>query len=283
MQPLHIIPYAILLCFLYVFIDCFIIFFLSLFFHTVSYTHLKLAKTAEVAYNSPIYLQLREVVRSKIEDGEYAPGTAIPSENVLAATYGINRLTVRSAIDALVNEGLLKRVQGKGVYVVAQIERDLEVLGGFTQTMDEKNVRTKRKILLKGQRKAGEKYAAVFGIDEEDMLYYIKRLDYADEEAIAIQEIYVPYNLVPKMEGIDLSVFSMFEIYKFYGINPVRAWQTLELVQLTQSDASLINISKDQTVFLFSCTTYDENDRVIEYSKSYTRGDKCNFKVHFHK
>ena len=85
------------------------------------------------------------------------------------------------------------------------------------------------------------------------------------------------------MEGIDLSVFSMFEIYKFYGINPVSAWQTLELVQLTQSDARLINISKDQTVFLFSCTTYDENDRVIEYSKSYTRGDKCNFKVHYHK
>lgn len=242
-----------------------------------------MAKTAEVAYNAPIYLQLREVVRSKIEDGEYAPGTAIPSENVLAATYGINRLTVRNAIDALVSEGLLKRVQGKGVYVVAQIERDLEVLGGFTQTMDEKNVQTKRKILLKGQRKAGEKYAAVFGIHEQDTLYYIKRLDYADEEAIAIQEIYIPYNLVPKVEGIDLSVFTMFEIYKFYGINPVRAWQTLDLVQLTQSDARLININKDQTVFLFSCTTYDENGRVIEYSKSYTRGDKCNFKVHFHK
>ena len=86
-----------------------------------------MAKPAEVSYNAPIYLQLREVVRSKIEDGEYAPGTAIPSENLLASTYSINRLTVRSAIDALVNEGLLKRVQGKGVYVVAQIERDLEV------------------------------------------------------------------------------------------------------------------------------------------------------------
>ena len=119
-----------------------------------------MAKPAEVSYNAPIYLQLREVVRSKIEDGEYAPGTAIPSENLLASTYGINRLTVRSAIDALVNEGLLKRVQGKGVYVVAQIERDLEVLGGFTQTMNAKNVETRRKILSKGQRRAGEKYGA---------------------------------------------------------------------------------------------------------------------------
>lgn len=240
-------------------------------------------KAAAVEYNSPIYLQLREVVRSKIEDGEYAPGTAIPSENALAATYGINRLTVRSAIDALVSEGLLKRVQGKGVYVVAWIERDLEVLGGFTQTMNEKNVETRRKILLKGQRRAGEKYGSIFHIREDGLLYYIKRLDYADQEPIAIQEIYIPYNLVPKMEGIDLTVFSMFEIYNFYGINPVRAWQTLDLVQLTQSDARLINLDKDQTVFLFSCTTYDESGRVIEYSKSYTRGDKCNFHVHFRK
>ncbi len=242
-----------------------------------------MTKTAEVGYDAPIYLQLREVVRSKIEDGEYAPGTAIPSENTLAATYGINRLTVRSAIDALVSEGVLKRVQGKGVYVVAQIERDLEVLGGFTQTMNEKNLETRKKILLKGQRRAGEKFAKLFNINGDDTLYYIKRLDYANEEPIAIQEIFIPYNLVPKMEGIDLSVFSMFEIYKFYGINPVRAWQTLDLVQLTQSDARLININKEQTVFLFGCTTYDENGRVIEYSKSYTRGDKCNFTVHFHK
>ena len=50
----------------------------------------------------PIYLQLRKVIREKIEDGEYVPGTAIPSENALADMYHVNRLTVRSAIDALV-------------------------------------------------------------------------------------------------------------------------------------------------------------------------------------
>ena len=44
-----------------------------------------------------------------------------------------------------------------------------------------------------------------------------------------------------------------------------------------------MNIDDTQAVFLFSCTTYDDNHRVIEYSKSYTRGDKCNFTVHFHK
>ena len=48
----------------------------------------------ELNYRSPLYIQLREVIRSKIEDGEYLPGTAIPSENQLAETYGLNRLSV---------------------------------------------------------------------------------------------------------------------------------------------------------------------------------------------
>ena len=84
---------------------------------------------------------------------------------------------MRSAIDALVHEGLLRRVKGKGVYVMAKYERDLEVLGGFSQTMKDRHVRSCKKILLRGQRKAGEKYASILKIHEEDLIYYIKRLD----------------------------------------------------------------------------------------------------------
>ena len=55
----------------------------------------------KIDYQSPIYLQLREVIRNKIEDGEYLPGTAIPSENELSEKYKINRMRVRNAIDVL--------------------------------------------------------------------------------------------------------------------------------------------------------------------------------------
>ena len=47
-----------------------------------------------VGPQSPLYLQLRELIRSKIENGEYPPGTAIPSVGTLAETYGIHRLSV---------------------------------------------------------------------------------------------------------------------------------------------------------------------------------------------
>ena len=61
---------------------------------------------SQVNYRSPLYIQLREVIRGKIEDGEYPPGTAIPSENQLADTYGLNRLSVRNALEALENVAL---------------------------------------------------------------------------------------------------------------------------------------------------------------------------------
>lgn len=239
--------------------------------------------TDNIDYNSYIYLQLREVIRNKIEEGQYPLGTAIPSENTLAETYGVNRLTVRYAMDELVKEGLLKRVQGKGVYVQYPIQRELDTLGGFTQTMLDRNIVPRKKILKREKRIAGSKLARIFGISREEEVYYIKRLDYGNEEPISIEEIFIPYNLIPKVEGIDVSVFSMYEIYKFYDIVPARACQSLDLAHLTQSDARYLELTKDDTVFIFSSITYDVKEKVIEYAKSYTRGDKCNFTVHFHK
>lgn len=237
---------------------------------------------SDISYRSPIYLQVREIVRTKIEEGEYPPGMAIPSENELADMYGINRLTVRNAIDALVNEGLLKRIPGKGVYVMgAKMERDLERLGGFAQTMLRKNMKPSTKIVTKVLRKAGEKYGLMFGIDPTDDIYYIKRLCCANEEPVSVEEIFVPHYIVPKLEGIDLSVFTLYEVYEFYGVRLKNARQTLDLVHLEQRDARMLGVDTDTAVMLFECTTYNEENRIMEFSRSYTRGDKCNFSVHF--
>lgn len=237
---------------------------------------------AGMSYLSPIYLQLREVVRTKIEEGEYPPCTAIPSECDLAETYGINRQTVRNAIDALVNEGLLRRVPGKGVYVLGKkIERDLDILEGFTQTMLDKHVKPSFKVVAKVLRQAGEKYSLMFDIKPEDDICYIKRLCYADSEPVSLEEIYIPQYLVPKMGGIDLSVFSVYEVYDFYGIRLERARQTLDLVRLEQNDARMLGIDANLPVILFESTTYDDRGRIIEFNRNYARGDKCNFSVHF--
>lgn len=235
----------------------------------------------DINFKTPLYLQLREVIRQKIDDGDYAPGCAIPSENQLAERYGINRLTVRNAVDALVNEGLLRRVQGKGVYVVGKrLERNLDKLDGFRQTMRDRFTCPYTKILAKSRRVAGLKYAEIFGINPDDELFYIKRLNGADNKPIAIEETLIPCKLMPKLEGIDLTVFSLYEAYGFYGIRLARAWETLDLVSLEARDARMLNMQPQDAALLFTCLSFDEQDRVVERTLSYTRGDTCYFAIH---
>ncbi len=234
-------------------------------------------------YKKPIYLQLREIIRSKIEENDYPPGTAIPSENELADTYEINRLTVRSAIDALVNEGLLKRIQGKGVYVMSgKVSRDLETLSGFSQTIREKNATPSTKILAKTVRTAGSKYAKIFGVSPSSKLYYVKRISYYNGEPMGLEEIYIPFDIVPKLSGIDLSVFSLYEIYGFYNIDIKRATETLDLVRLDANESRVLGIDGDSTVMLFTSVTYDAKGRAVEYARNYVLGNKCEFTVNFH-
>ncbi len=231
-----------------------------------------------------LYPQLREILRAKIEEGFWTPGQIIPTEEELAKQFHTDLSTVHNAIEALIYEGRMRRIPNQGISILgAKMDRDLDNLCGFTQTMLEKNALPSTKVLNKIMRPAGEKYAAIFGIDPDDPIYYIKRVCYASGEPVSMEEIFIPHYIVPKLEGMDLSVFSLSEVYHFYGVHPVRARQTLDLAVLESSGARLLQIPPEQAVLLFECTSYNAEDRVVEFSRNYTRGDKYNFTVHFEK
>lgn len=237
--------------------------------------------SADVTYKTPFYLQLREVIRTKIEDGDYPPGCAIPSENQLAETYGVNRLTVRNAVDALVTEGALLRVQGRGMYVVGEkSEYDQEKFNGFRQVVYERSGESVVKILIKARRQAGTKYSSIFGIAPEDELFYIKRLNSVGGDPISIEETFVPCGLLPRLDSVDLNVFELREVYGFYNISLMRTRETVDLVSLESRDANLLNLSSDDSVLLLTSTSYDAQERVIEYNLSYMRSDTCCFTIH---
>jgi len=236
----------------------------------------------KVGYQSPLYLQLREVIRGKIESGEYPPGTCIPSESVLAETYGIHRLSVRSAISALVYEGLLKSVRGKGVFVMGgKDERDLETIGGFKQTMQMLGRTPSTKLITKAVRKAGAYYARLLGLDPEDPVYYIKRICCSDGAPYSLEELYIPQSVVHTLPKIDLGLFSIYEIYEFYGIQVTRVDESLELTVLDPMEARLLDIDPASAVLKFQGISYDQSGRIIEFARTYTRGDRCNFRVHY--
>ena len=238
--------------------------------------------TNTVDYRSPVYLQMRELIRSRIAEGIYQPGGSIPSENELAAEFEINRLTVRSAVDILVKEGLLKRVQGKGVYVTGgKIEQDVGELKGFTSTLQESRRKSGKKILARKVRPAGVKYASIFGIDPGDPVYYIRRLCSADGEPVSLEEIYIPQAAAPRLDGVDLSVFSLREAFQLLNVELKSGFQTLDITRIGTQEARFLDTEDNRNVFLVRYTSTNIRDQVVEYGKCYIRGDKFSFKVDY--
>ncbi|MCE5235109.1 MAG: GntR family transcriptional regulator [Clostridiaceae bacterium] len=232
----------------------------------------------------PVYLQLREILRAQIESGEYPPGAKLPSENELAALYKIGRLTIRSSLSALALEGLVRSVQGKGVFVLGpKIPRDMETLGGFKQTMTAQNRRASTRILERSLRPAGPYYARLFGMDAKEGLFYVRRLLRADDEPVSLEEVFVRQAAVPKFSEFDPGVFSIYEIYDMLHVTVTEAVQRLDLAVPDVSQARLLGTQPGQAVLHFRCLSSNEAGEVLEYASTYTRSDMCSYSIHFEK
>ena len=235
-------------------------------------------------FKSPLYIQLREVIRNKIEDGEYPVGTAIPSESQLAETYGLNPLSVRSALAALKYEGLLRSIQGKGVFVNGpKAERDLESLGGYRQTMDERSIDAHTRVLIKALRPAGPYYSRMLDLAEDEQVWFTRRIDYMNQEPVALEEIYIPEKLLPSYGDVDIELFSIYDIFIWNGLRPTDADQMLRVVFLEPSRAKLIDLTSDEAVMELSNLTRDAKGRKIEFARNYVRPDKIEFVAHYAK
>ncbi|MCP1110409.1 GntR family transcriptional regulator [Ohessyouella blattaphilus] len=236
-----------------------------------------------IDYHMPIYLQLREIIRSKIEEGEYMPGTAIPSENKLADTFGINRLTVRNAVEALANEGILQRVQGKGVFVVGnKYEEALEEHGGFISALSTNQRRETVKELAKGLRPAGDKFANYFDIEPDAQIFYVKHFTSIGDDPISMEEIYVPKEILPELEVVNTSVFTMKDIFAFYDIELYSMRQTLEVIDGMPKTRKMLNVPDGAALFMLASDYFDKRGQSIGYSTSFVRSDKSSFSIKMH-
>lgn len=235
----------------------------------------------EVNFDSPYYIQLKEVIRTKIEDGEYLPGTSIPSEGELAKIYGLNKQTVRNAIELLVKEGLLKKVQGKGTFVEGEkIEKKIVGKQGFISGTKKRNDDLKTKITKKYLRKAGDYYSRIFNVSKEDEIFFIQKIVSRGTTPISVEEHYIPKRILSVIENVDLSVYSIQEIFDFYGISIKGTEQEINIIKVDTKHAKLLNIETEDYILKFS-GLYMSDGRVIQYFDHYSRGDILTYQVEF--
>ncbi|MFC3884911.1 GntR family transcriptional regulator [Bacillus songklensis] len=228
----------------------------------------------------PIYYQIEEGLKELIAREELKAGDIVPSERELAERYNVSRMTVRQAINNLVNDGYLVRQRGKGTFVAnSKIEQGLQGLTSFSEDMRARGMNPSSKLLEFNLIQAPVTIASKLAINEGEFICEIKRVRLADDIPMAYERLYISRKLVPDLTE-EIVSSSMYEyIENTLNINIVKGEQTLEASIARKNEAAILQINEGAPVLLIERTSYMDNQKPLEFVQSVYRGDRYKFKI----
>ncbi len=235
-----------------------------------------MGKTVNDASPLPLYVQLQACIRERIASGEFREGSCIPSETSLQKQYSVSRITVRGAVDGLVNEGLLVKRQGIGTWVTQRrFIDDMSHLKSFSEKTREQHVSTETQVLETGYVAAEAEIAGYLGEETGSMVFRVKRLRFIDGEPITILTSFFPVSL-GMGNDCDFSG-SVYQILEDTGIRIDHAERSIEAVKAGNDESHLLGIQPGDALLLISSATRDITGRVVEYAQGLYRGDRYRY------
>jgi GntR family transcriptional regulator len=215
------------------------------------------------------HVQVREYVRDLVKD--LAPGSPAPSERELVHHFGVARMTVRQAMDALVVEGLLERVPGRGTFV-ARPRREVGRLLGYTEEMIRRGMLAESQTLLARREQAGPGVARALNITEGDAVIHWKRLRRADSVPMCIEDAYLNEVLIPGFLQGGMPT-SLYDALAQRGLRPTWAEDSVSADLASEEEAGLLEVPTGSAVLRQSRRALSE-DKVVEVSRSVYRADR---------
>ncbi len=231
----------------------------------------------------PRYHQLKEILRKRIESGEFKPGTQFPTEEQLCQEYGVSRGTVGRALRILVDEGWLRREQGRGTFVThPSLSPVFFRLASFTEDMRQRGLEPGTRLLSREIIPADEEIAARLQIPVGEKAIKIARLRLANGRPMAYETRHLAYDLCPQLMDEDLEHQSIHSLLiDKYHIPLIRACHTIEARVLSEEEARLLEVKPGSAGFFIDRITYTTNDRPGTWYQAIYRGDEYRFTAEF--
>lgn len=216
------------------------------------------------------HVQVREYVRGLIDGAE--PGSPAPSERELVQHFGVARMTVRQALDALVTEGLLERIPGRGTFV-ARARIDVQVrLSSYTEEMERRGMKPAARTLLGRLEYAGPGVARALEIAEGDRVVHWQRLRFADGSPMCIEDAYLADTIVPGFLDTPLPG-SLYAELQRRDLMPTWGEDSVDADVAGEEEAELLGIAIGDSVLRIARRTFAGNV-AVEVSRSTFRADR---------
>ncbi len=228
----------------------------------------------------PFYAQVKEALRTQIEQGEWKPGEQLPGELELCDLFDVSRTVIRQALTELAYDGLIVKHKGKGTFVAAPkiTEALVQKLTGFYQDMSERGTPPVSRILKQERVPASVKLAQALRLEPGEPVIELERLRFVQEEPIALVTTFLPYARCAEILQIDLRRQSLYAVMEqVCGIVIARGQRTMEAVAANQREAELLEIDPGSPLMLIDSVSFEADGTPVEYYHALHRGDRSRF------
>jgi GntR family transcriptional regulator len=216
---------------------------------------------------SPLYQQIKALLTSSLQGGEWRPGELIPSETELAARFKVSQGTVRKAIDALADDNLLVRRQGKGTFVATHAEQavrfrflrlvpDVGPAGGMA-----------RRFIDCRRQRAPAEVARALGLRAGDATLQVRRVLSFEGRPVVLDDIWLPGQAFKGLTAERLSEYKgpMYRLFESeFGVRMIRADEKLRAVAADAESAALLEVAPGAPLLSVERLSFTYGDRPLE-------------------
>lgn len=227
-----------------------------------------------------LYIQIARKLEQEVAVG-YGPGDCLPAEGLLAIRFGVNRHTLRRAIDVLVEAGLLERQRGRGVFVLdSQIDYQIGTSTRFTENLSSLGLQSENRILCLQALSATERVAQRLGLNIGDRVFWIETLRTVSGRQLCVISHFIPAERFPDLD----TLYRGGSLHQFladnYGCRLKRTESLVTAVLPQGDDAKLLGMPQNRPVLRVKSVNLDDQDGVpVEYSITRFRADRIQLRI----
>ncbi|MCW4114234.1 GntR family transcriptional regulator [Aurantimonas sp. MSK8Z-1] len=225
----------------------------------------------------PRYLQLKRLIEEAIRSGLVRPGEALPAEREIAARTALSRVTVRRAVQDLVDAGLLFQRHGSGTFVaprIGRVEQSLSELTSFSEDMAARGIQVRSVWLDRGIYPPSPEEFVALGLFSNERVARVARLRVGNGEPLAIERAALSTTALPDPAAVEGSLYAALATA---GMRPVRAIQRISAALLNEKDAGLLGVVPGSASLNIERTSYLSTGKVVEFTRSIYRADAYDF------
>ena len=223
----------------------------------------KLNKDSSVA----LYQQLINEIKESIQAGELKSGDRLMTEGEFSKEYDVSRITVRKAIEVLVEEGILIKKQGIGTFVAdKKLTRDGSIFMGFTESCRLDGKVPSSRLLSADLSEASGVDQRNLNLEEGEMVIRVRRLRFCDGKPTVLEVNHFSQKYAFLL-GANLDG-SLYEILEQHGVYVVAGKRKITICYATKEEAELLNVKENDALLMMKDLCLDAHGEVIHSCKS---------------